>query len=505
MSERVVGQEEAIEKIEKVVVKAYMGLTGIENNNIDAIIGLPANIFFGTGIPTIIMVLKQARNNTDVLLVDASKGFEKVGKNNKLRACDIKKIVDAVTQRADSEKFSRKVTRDEIRQNDYNLNIPRYVDSSEAADSWDIYASMFGGIPSQEITAFDKYWNAFVGLKESLFAFPTDGYPHIKVDNIKIAIQEHASVKAFCEEYKTRFAGFDTYLDHELLDAIAAINIPKEKEVLTADMFNRLKDMPLVDKYEAYQMLSDRWNEIANDIEIIQTEGLAAAKQVDPVMVIKKKNGKDEEVQDGWIGHIIPFELVQETFFADDLADIKKDEDRIAEIGLEYEETLEALPEEAKEKAYVNDDASAFVWKEVKAAIKAKEDDAETLELLKKANTLNEEEKKLKKQITAKIVELINKTIETIENLTEEQIHELLYAKWITPLMKQLHLVPENVVKDFAAKIEKLANKYSVTMSEVEEQISQTEKELTSMIDMLEGDSFDMQGLAELKKLLGGN
>ena len=477
----------------------------IEYNNIDAIIGLPANIFFGTGIPTIIMVLKQARKNTDVLIVDASKGFEKVGKNNKLRACDIKKIVDAVTQRADIEKFSKKVSRDEIRQNDYNLNIPRYVDSSEAAESWDIYASMFGGIPGQEIAAFDKYWNAFPGLKDALFTVPENGYPHIKVDNIRKAIQEHTSVKAFCEEYKKRFSDFDTYLEHELLDSIADINIPKEKEVLTSEIFNRLKDMQLVDKYEAYQMLSDRWNEIANDIEIIQTEGLAAAKQVDPVMVIKKKNGKDEEVQDGWVGHIIPIELVQKTFFPDDLADIKKDEDRIAEISSEYEETLEALPEEAKEKAYINDDASAFVWKEVKNAMKAKEEDAETLELLNKANKLNEEEKKLKKLISAKYLALVNKTIEAIKNLTEEQIHELLHAKWIKPLLKQLHIVPDNVIKEFASKVEKTANKYSITMADIEEQIAETEKELSSMLDMLEGDTFDMQGLAELKKLLGEN
>ena len=96
----------------------------IEKNNIDAIIGLPANIFFGTGIPTIIMVLKQKRTNTDVLIVDASKHFEKVGKNNKLRASDIKRIVDVVTQRKSVEKFSRVVTRDEIRQNEYTLTIP---------------------------------------------------------------------------------------------------------------------------------------------------------------------------------------------------------------------------------------------------------------------------------------------------------------------------------------------------------------------------------------------
>ena len=110
----------------------------IELNHIDAIIGLPANIFFGTGIPTIIMVLKRKRNNTDVLIVDASKGFAKAGKNNILRACDIKRIVDVVTTRSTVEKFSKVVSRDNIRGNDYNLNIPRYVDSSEKAESWDI-------------------------------------------------------------------------------------------------------------------------------------------------------------------------------------------------------------------------------------------------------------------------------------------------------------------------------------------------------------------------------
>ena len=110
----------------------------IEQNHIDAIIGLPANIFFGTGIPTIIMVLRQKRENTDVLVVDASKGFAKQGKNNVLRACDIKKIVDTVTQRTSVDKFSRVVSREEIRGNEYNLNIPRYVDSSEEAESWDI-------------------------------------------------------------------------------------------------------------------------------------------------------------------------------------------------------------------------------------------------------------------------------------------------------------------------------------------------------------------------------
>ena len=133
----------------------------IENNHIDTIIGLPANIFFGTGIPTIVMVLKQKRENTDVLIVDASKGFVKEGKNNKLRASDIKRIADTVISRVNVLKFSKVVTREEIRNNEYNLNIPRYVDSSESAESWDIYASMFGGIPKAEIDELSGTWTAY--------------------------------------------------------------------------------------------------------------------------------------------------------------------------------------------------------------------------------------------------------------------------------------------------------------------------------------------------------
>lgn len=138
----------------------------IEKNNIDAIIGLPANIFFGTGIPTIVMVLRQKRENDDILFVDASKGFAKVGKNNQLRARDIRKIVDAVTERRDIPKFSRRVSRDTIRENDYNLNIPRYVNSAETDEQWDIYATMFGGIPNCELDAFAPMWSKFPSLRE---------------------------------------------------------------------------------------------------------------------------------------------------------------------------------------------------------------------------------------------------------------------------------------------------------------------------------------------------
>ena len=167
----------------------------VEGNHIDAIIGLPANIFFGTGIPTIVMVLRQKREGTDVLIVDASKGFIKDGKSNKLRASDVKRIADTVLgARKAAPKFSKLVSREEIRDNGYNLNIPRYVDSSEGHESWDIYASMFGGIPKKEIDALEVYWTAFPRLRAALFSKKSGPYAALKAKDVKLAIKENADV-----------------------------------------------------------------------------------------------------------------------------------------------------------------------------------------------------------------------------------------------------------------------------------------------------------------------
>lgn len=476
----------------------------IENNHIDAVIGLPANIFFGTGIPTIIMVLKQKRERTDVLIVDASKGFEKVGKNNKLRASDIKKITDVVTKRLDFPKFSRVVSRDEIRLNGYNLNIPRYVDSSEKTESWDIYASMFGGIPAKEIADFDAYWDAFPGLKEAIFSFDNGSYASLSVDDVKKTVAEHPAVVAFIKHYISAFNGFDSYLREELMQAMNGVNISKEEAVLSDDIFQRLAGIPLVNAYEAYQILDDDWNRIAVDLEIIQTEGFSATKQVDPNMIVKKKDGKDQEVQDGWVGHVLPFELVQARLLSAELEALRSDEERLAEITAAYEEALDSLPEEEKDKDFVNDDKTAFVWPEVKKAIKANDLDADVLSILKQVYADNEEEKKLKKHIKDKAAELHLATKATIEGLSDDEVLELLHEKWIVPLVDGLSRLPESIISDFTTKLENLAAKYSTTFAEVEDQIVETEKELSAMLDMLTGEEFDLQGLAELKKLLGG-
>lgn len=260
------------------------------------------------------MVLKQKRSNTDVLIVDASKGFVKEGKNNKLRASDIKRIVDVVTRRESVEKYSKVVSRDEIRANDYNLNIPRYVDSSEAAESWDIYASMFGGLPISEIDELKEYWRAFPALRSALFENTSSEYCKLIVDDIKKAIKEHADVKNFESEFQTVFGNFDEYLYDELIAKMDSLSISKTEEILADNIFARMTDIPLVDKYEAYQLLDDDWTKIAVDLEIIQTEGFEATKVVDANMVVKKKGNVEQEVQEGWKGHIILLNLYRVQF-----------------------------------------------------------------------------------------------------------------------------------------------------------------------------------------------
>ncbi|NLW70393.1 MAG: type I restriction-modification system subunit M [Eubacteriaceae bacterium] len=477
----------------------------IENDHIDAIIGLPANIFFGTGIPTIIMVLKRNRKDDNILFIDASKGFEKVGKNNKLRACDIKKIADVISQRpAFIEKFARCVTREEIRENDYNLNIPRYIDSSEKPESWDIYASMFGGIPASELAELSRYWEAFPGLKEVLFDGVGGEYLFVKSENIREAITTHPSVGGFVSDFTKAFEGFEDYLYGELIDKMENVSISMEENILSENIFTRLAPIDLIDPYEAYQLLDNEWNKIAIDLEIIQTEGLEAITKVDPNMVIKKKDGKEQEVQEGWVGHILPFALVQEKLLADELAKLRDDENRLAEIISQYEQLLDELPEEEKEKEFINEDKTAFVAAEVKKAIKANEAEAEILATLKRYDALSTEEKALKKQIKKESTELHLKTKSVIENLKRGNVTALLHDKWVLPIITGMKSLPESVIGAFTAKLTALAAKYETTFSDVERQIRETQSSLCEMIDELEGSDFDLKGLAEFKKLLGG-
>lgn len=225
---------------------------------------------------------------------------------------------------------------------------------------------------------------------------------------------------------------------------------------------------------------------------------------MDPQYVIKKENNKDVEVQVGWQGHVLPFALVQEQFLQAECAELKQMESRLSEIGGEYESLLEELGEDDKEQDFINEGKDGFVPKEVKKALKAKEVDAEVLAVLKKYDKLASEEKELKKQLKTQAAELELHTKAAIEALTDDEVHSLLHEKWIKQLVASINVIPQTIVDDFAGKLSKLQEKYATTLDDVEQEITATERDLAKMLDELTGSEFDMQGLQELQKLLGG-
>lgn len=462
----------------------------IENDKIAAIIGLPANIFFGTGIPTIIMVLRQKREESDVLIIDASKDFEKVGKNNQLRSSDIRRIVDMVTARQTIEGYSRLVTKEEIRDNDYNLNIPRYVDSSEPTETWDLYASMFGGVPVQEIDALGKYWEALPGLYGELFDVTNGHCAQPRCADIADAVWGHESVVGYMGRYEDAFSGLRRQLVATLIGNWEQVDAPSAEALVASEIFNLVESFALVDKYDAYQVLDDAWSVIAADLEVLQTEGFDAARRVDPEYVLKKKGGKDVEVQDGWRGHVLPLALVQDALLSDEASQLRDLQDELSRVNGECESLKEELPKEDSEEDEAEESCELT--------------DEEIATKQKELASLQKKLKSLKREVKVQELSMEERTRELIGTLTDEQVYELLEAKWVTPLMDNLNTLPQSSIERLIKKVNALEEKYRDTYADVAEQISETERELDAMLGQLVGDEFDMLGIAELRKLLGG-
>ena len=475
----------------------------IEKNNIDAIIGLPANIFFGTGIPTLIMVLKKNRGNEGVLVIDASKGFVKDGKQNRLRACDVKKIADTYRERKDIPGFSRVVTRDEIRRNEYNLNIPRYVDSSEAPVKYDIYATMFGGIPDSEIADLREYWEAFPTLRSEVFAPGKDcPYSSVRVGDIAGAIQANSDVQDFKARFAQAFADFKVMLRQRLIDHVEDVKEVVESDSISADIFRRAEDFPLVDKYAAYQILADHWTGIMGDVEIIQTEGFGACNvvEVKTKMAKDRNNDEEKEVPDGLKGRIIPFDLVQKTLFQTDLDAIDALQSRIEAIDGEVDAVRdELLGMEDTEKYFDAEKDNALIIKEITTDSKPKaEVDEDIKALLKDIVSLKNEQKTKSAQIKTDRLTLEEKTIKTIEGLDMKGISHFLELKWITPVTSAIEALPDAIIQRLADSITALNEKYAVTYNDIEQGIAESEQQLAALIGQLTGDEFAIKGLEAL-------
>ena len=540
----------------------------VENNNIDAIIGLPANIFFGTSIPTIIMVLRRVRKNTDILIIDASKGFEKASKNNVLRASDIKRIADTVKARAAIPGFSVLVSKDDVVANGYNLNIPRYIDNTDPVEPWDIHSIMFGGIPKKEVALLQEYWDALPGLKETLFTEVSSDYVQFSCEDIAAHVNEHPAVARYRSQYSEAFAGFADLLKADLIDRRHEIGAEAEEEKISHDIFRRMEGIPVIDPYDAYQVLDNTWSQIRIDLDILHTEGDAALTTVDPNMVTKKKNDKTIEVQEGWVGRILPFDLVQRQLLGDDLEAIEEKQAELAEINATYEEILDSLEDDERESNITNEGNASFSSKGVKEKVSDILEDVESEEIMalqeyltlsRKADKQNyvhnckrvdwsaiacsangtytktaitnriadlkrqfkfpedsfeykmlavldsmDRETQLKREVKEMAASLHEKTKVTIEQMTVEQALILLERKWIAPIVSGIDGLPGNMLQSFDSRLIWLFQKYQHTVAEIGEKILTTEHLLSEQLLDLSSDIFTAAGLEALSKLLGG-
>lgn len=383
----------------------------IKQGYIKGIIGLPTNLFYGTGIPACIIVIDKAGAKArlddpegGIFMVDASKGFTKDGPKNRLREQDIHKIVDVFNNQLSQAGYSRKVPFEEIEGNEFNLNIPRYIDSSEPEDLHDLSAHLSGGIPNNDIDALNEYWQVFPNLRASLFADEREGYGQalVKSAEVKNTILNHAEFKQFAEQ---SIAVFNQWQAQANLATIAQGDKPKAIiHTLSEALLNAYQTSPLLNCYDMYQIIMDYWADtMQDDVYFITQDGWQAANAV---RVLEAKKGeKLKETPDLIIdktkfkAELIPPRLIVQRYYADEQTAIDAKQTEFDAASAEREAYIE---EHAVEGGLLEDaiNESGKVNKGSITARLKQATDNEEINALKQAKRLFEQEAASKKAVT---------------------------------------------------------------------------------------------------------
>lgn len=331
--------------------------TIIRRHLIKGIIGLPANLFYGTGIAACILVIDKegAANRQGIFMIDASRGYVKDGDKNRLRERDVYKIVKTFNnQITDDPTYARFVSNDEIElKNGYNLNLTRYIDSSEPEDIQDIYAHLHGGIPARDINGLSVYWDTFPSLKQDLLEAMDEKYYCLKVgyDQIRQQIYQNDEFIAYGAKLEKAFQEWQAK-EYPVLTSLSDETVAKKLiAAMAEDIITLFEPLHLVDKYDVYQVLLAYWNDVMHDdVSLIISEeaGYGVAREIDKVEE-KIKKGKDKGKMKlvSWDGKLIPKELVIDAFFANEKQAILREEEKAAAAENELNELIENAEEDA--------------------------------------------------------------------------------------------------------------------------------------------------------------
>ncbi len=454
----------------------------VQKGYIKGIIGLPANLFFGTGIPAVILVIdkESASVRKGIFIIEASKGFKKDGNKNRLRERDIHKIVDTFVNFKEIDGYSRMVGLDEIEKNDYNLNIPRYIQSLEEEDIQDIYAHLHGGIPKADIEKIAML-NLFKNVKEKLFEGKNYYNLTIDIDKLYEYFEDVYEIKEF--KAKT-LKQFEQWAKKNLL-ALENINSntpPKELiQNLSESLLKAFKPLDLIDEYAIYQILMDYWDEVMkDDVYMIIENGWRATPKIE-----FDKKGKMKS----WDSDLLPKEIVIKELFKEDKEVLEKLEAKKDEMSAKLEELKEENSGEEGILEEVKNDKGNITKDNLKRKIKEFKklpDFEEELKVLESYLELLNQENKIKKQIKEKEAELDTKLLERYKTFSEQEVKDLVInKKWFQVLQTSIEDEIENLIMQTISRIKELHKRYATPLAEIEKEVDEYEQRVKKHLKVM--------------------
>ncbi|ECQ9382477.1 type I restriction-modification system subunit M [Listeria monocytogenes] len=472
----------------------------LNKNYIDTIIGLPGNLFTNTGIPVCVLILKKNRAISEpVLVIDASRNFIKVGKQNELQEKDIARIVDTYVERAEKAGYSHLASREEIVENDYNMNIPRYVESIDKEIPHDVDAHLYGGIPQANIDELKTLQTTVKNVLDSALKPIRDGYVQLEkpMDELTNEVLTDKNITTKSDIIREKSEAFIELYWKKLHEINNIVDVNPLMEEMLVNIKELLSSFDGIDVYDGYQVIAEVWkNSLTHDAELIAGGGFyTIGRTREPNMVTKGSGNKKREEQDGWVGAIVPNELIAKRLYSEELQIIEDKKARLTAVEAELSELVEAAKTEDSEenialfeslkKNAEGEPQDSFESKTVKAELKRVTKESSSYELLKKADGLITEKSALGKEIKAKENELKEAVYERILVLTDEEIDELVFEKWFGTMVDDLVKLIELPLKKELDIIKQLHERYAETLDDIDEESKKLENELEKLMSEL--------------------
>lgn len=469
----------------------------VDKGYIKGIIGLPANLFFGTGIPACIIIIDKsdADERQGIFMIDASHDFIKDGNKNRLRERDIYKIVTTFNQQITSDpKYARFVPNNEIKiKNNYNLNITRYIDSTVPEDLQDIDAHLNGGIPAIDVDSMEKYWTLFPNLKNKLFSVMREGYYKLNIptDEVRNAIYNDEEFSDYTERIDDAFDTWKNQVDEGLKNIDDSVDVKQYIVELAEALLNSFDGIELIDKYDVYEVLLSYWQEImGDDVYLVSVDDYGAARTTENIMGVYtsgKKKGQEKIV--GWEGVLLPKSMIEKAFFTEERKKINEAQNIAEETQNRLDElTEEQTGDEGYLKDYLNDkdkvDAKAVSAK-IKELKKAK-DNGEEFAILSEYIELSDTVSKQNKIVKERNAELEIKVKAQYSELTDGEILELLVnRKWYYTVFDGIKNLYVTASHNMANRIIELAERYEDTLPFLNAEADELEKRVTAHLERM--------------------